>query len=269
MRREREATAPVADGRAGGPSLTVVYTGEQDEVYDFPAEGCRRTFGRDDERCDIVVWSALNGSDLARVAGVVFRMDGELWLRNLALSHALRVQVPGRPPEPDLPPRRSDADRGPARSLPGPVCTVLGPDGCELLVRQEAHPRPDPAGRAGVLPGSPTRFEVPAVPDHLRAVAVAVCAPLLRGERFPASYSEVAVTLRLRSARTARRLVDELCDCCAPAHPVPGERPPGDRRTLRLPAYYDLAHVLVAHHRIDTDDLRLLPSPPTDGTARS
>ncbi|GAA0303869.1 hypothetical protein [Kineococcus aurantiacus] len=265
MRREREATDPVADGRAPGPSLTVVYTGEQDEVYDFPVEGCRRTFGRDDERCDIVVWSALNGSDLARVAGVVFRMDGELWLRNLAVSHSLRVQVPGRPPEPDLPPRRSEADRGPARSLPGPVCTVVGPDGCELLVRQEPHPRPDPV-RPAASPGAPTRFEVPAVPDHLRLVAVAVCAPLLRGERFPASYSEVAATLRLRSARTARRLVDELCAGYTAAHPGPGERPPGDCRTLRLPVYHDLAHVLVGHHRIDAGDLRLLPS--AGGTVR-
>lgn len=260
------------------PRLTVVYSGEADEVFEFPSDGCRRTFGRDDERCDIVIWSAINAVHLARVAGVIFRMDGELWIRNVAESHALQLWVPGRPPEPELPPRRSAGERGAARSIPGPVCWIVGPDGCELLVRQDAARTPDlrEKGRASVAgasgPSAPTTSAVPPVPEHLRPVAVAVCAPLLRGSRFPATYSEVAATLRLRSPRSARRLVEALCEhyptsskplveCAQPPELVV----PGVGRVLSLPVYYDVAHLLVNHHRVDARDLGLLPplEPPT------
>src|SRR5688572_9881175 len=100
----------------GNALLTVVYTGEPDEVFEFPDDGGRgRTFGRDDG-CDIVIWSALNGARLSRVAGRIWRMESELWLRNLSTYHELYVEVPGRPAEPPLPPRYEDPlDPGPAR----------------------------------------------------------------------------------------------------------------------------------------------------------
>lgn len=44
-----------------GPSLLcVTYTGEPDVVYEFAADDERLTFGRDDESCEIVIWSAIN-----------------------------------------------------------------------------------------------------------------------------------------------------------------------------------------------------------------
>src|SRR5664279_1257267 len=58
-----------------------------------PRRGKGRLFGRDDG-CDIVIWSAINGTDLSRVAGRIWRMEGELWVRNLSSRHELQVVQP-------------------------------------------------------------------------------------------------------------------------------------------------------------------------------
>ncbi len=262
--------------------LGVVYTGEPDVMYEFTAARPGYVFGRDDEACDIVIWSALNDQALSRVAGRIWLMDGELWLRNLSRHHDLMVQVPGLPPEPYLPPSGPPYDTGPARSLPSRSCIVLAPGGCELVVHHAAVELP---GRS--LPPDPvdphTTISLPPVPDHLADVATALCAPLLAGSRLPATYAETAEAAGLSRART-RALVAELCELYAAAVPELAEvvrvRQAGEqallsayahhearlsggvwqftrrsgepdgaelerRRALALPDYYEVAHLLV------------------------
>ena len=77
------------------PMLNVHYLYEPDEVWTFPVEGERVTFGRDDS-CDITIFSAINGNALSRVAGRIWRMENELWVRNLSERHDLDVEVPGQ-----------------------------------------------------------------------------------------------------------------------------------------------------------------------------
>jgi hypothetical protein len=191
------------------PLLTVTYTGEPDVVFDFAREGVSRLFGRDDAVCDIVVWSGINGRDLSRVAGRIWRMDGELWLRNLSTTHELQLTLPGMPPEQPLRRRRDEHARGEARSIPAPLCTVTGPDGCELLVRQLTDPSPGEVFSYGL--GTATAPRVPEVPADLKPVAAALCEPLLAGGYLPASDREVMARIGEPSLRRVRGLVGGLC----------------------------------------------------------
>jgi hypothetical protein len=274
--------------------LTVVYTGQPDEVFEFSEEGQGRLFGRDDTQCEIVVWSAINGTELSRVAGRIWRMDDELWLRNLSTRHELRLSQPGLPEEPPLPPRREEgADPGPARSIPGGIVLVHGPAGCELLIRQRR--RGAIADTFREVGEATTR--VPPVPERLRPVAAALCEPLLRGGQLPATYSEVmqrAGTGTLKRTRTAvaeltgiylaeipllrERIADriqreeaELELTSAPqlrggvwTFPQPDETPEQAqeqawrRRALALPDYYEIAHLLVRRRIVTAEDLEVL-----------
>jgi hypothetical protein len=272
--------------------LTVVYTGEPDEVFEFAEEGQSRLFGRDDARCEIVIWSALNGTELSRVAGRIWRMDGELWVRNLSTRHELQIRQPDLPSEAPLPPRREDGvDPGPARSIPGEVAYVEAPGGCELLVRQRRTPlegRDPDSGQA--------TSRVPPVPAQLRQVAVALCEPLLSGGQLPATYSEIMRRTGTASLKRTRTLVGELCSAYVreipqlrdrivarlereerelglPADPrlhggvwsfQPAVEPEQEseevrrRRALALPDYYEVAHLLVRRRLVTADDLAAL-----------
>jgi hypothetical protein len=271
------------------PMLSVYYLYEPDEVWTFPVEGKRITFGRDDD-CDITIFSAINGNALSRVAGRIWRMEDELWLRNLSESHELRVEVPGRPQSQPLQPRRGGTnDHGPAQSIPGELAYIVGPDDCVLVVTQHRPPPVLPASGGGR-----TTFTMPNLPAKLRPVAVALCEPLLRGGALPASYSEMSERLgvsykgarksvaqlielyleaipELRSRVDARMRIEEEKLGLPPApakirggvwifDPVPedGASETADlqrRRALALPDYYELAHLLVRRYVVTLDDL--------------
>ncbi|WP_405810732.1 hypothetical protein OG729_38320 [Streptomyces sp. NBC_00210] len=280
------------------PFLTVTYTGEPDIVFEFAKEGDSRLFGRDDISCDIVIWSALNGRELSRVAGRIWRMEGELWLRNLSTTHELHLRIPHMPPEQPLRRRRDELARGDARSIPRPVCTVLGPDGCELQVRQVNQPAPE-MFTYGL--DNPTLSRVPEVPGHLRHIAAALCEPLLAGGYLPASYREVMSRIGEPSLKKVRMLVGELCTHYTDASPELKDRLlvrlvreqeqlgiPSDpqlrrglwtfgqaragttedrgaeegnrRRALALPDYYEVAQILVSHFRVTAADVERLPA---------
>jgi hypothetical protein len=277
-------------------TLTVVYTGEPDEVTEFSQNGQSRTFGRDDARCEIVIWSAINGRDLSRVAGRIWRMEDELWLRNLSSRHELTIAVPDLPAEPPLPPRSSPIDPGPARSIPAGLAYVRGPAGCELLVRQIP-------GRISVPEMSDfngeTTSHAPPVPTALMPVAAALCEPLLAGGQLPATYAEITRRAGLGSIRRTRGLVGRLCRLYAAETPqlqeriiarlqreqatlhLPVEptlqsgvwrferasngavesREVRRRRALALPDYYEVAHLLVRRRLVAREDVALLTGP--------
>jgi hypothetical protein len=262
----------------------------QNELYEFDVDGQRRTFGRDDSACDIVVWSALNARGLARVAGEIWRWGDELWVRNLATTHEIAIMTPGSPPEQPLRRRRDAAARGAACSVPTPLAVITAPDGCLLEVRQQHQP-PAEAFTYG-LP-EPTVAAVPEVPPQFRQLAAALCEPLLLGRRLPAAYGEVMARLGHASLRTLRGEVESLCRLYTEASPQlaqrvedrrrrqrdalgappvavrhgaiygfdPGEPAPvsaARARSLSLPDYFEVAILLVRHYRITEQDLTLL-----------
>jgi hypothetical protein len=187
--------------------LTAVYTGEPDEIFEFHTDGQSRLFGRDDQ-CDIVIWSAINGIDLSRIAGRLWRMEGQLWVRNLSSRHELEIVAPGEQLSGPLPPRRQDGtDPGAARSLPVPVAVVRGPGGCEIAVRQREVPL------ALVAPSKELdgTIKVPPVPEDLRPVALALCRPILEGGWLPATYSEIIKEVGDLTVKQARLRVERLC----------------------------------------------------------
>jgi hypothetical protein len=248
--------------------LTVVYTGEPDEVFEFASEGQGRFFGRDDEMCEIVIWSALNGTALSRLAGRIWRMDGELWLRNLSTVHELVVTTGDGPPDPPLPPRRDDNDDpGPARSLPAPRAIITGPDGCELLVRQE------PSGSYDIPLNAvmEVTIGVPPIPADLRPVAAALCEPLLAGGQLPATYSDIARRLNTGSLKRARTLVGRLSELYRAEVPMLTPELPDEagvsadanvRSALGLPDYYEIAHLLVRRRLVTITDVEALAAVP-------
>lgn len=267
--------------------LTVTYTGEPDVIYEFATDGERLLFGRDADQCQIVIWSAINGNDLSRVAGAIWRMEDELWVRNLSTRHDLYVESASRPAEPPLPPRRDDGvDRGPARAVPDQLSFLRAPGGCELLVRQVHSPRD------ATLPDGDEAQTVrlPPVPAQLRPVARALCAPLFGGSQLPATYAQIAADTGTNSLKRTRILVGQLCALYAQHAPtlaarvdqrlrheaaqlglaasarslggiwvfdVEDESDDGAesaeqarRRALSLPDYYEVAHLLVRHRLV-------------------
>jgi hypothetical protein len=285
------------------PRLSVHYLHERDQLYEFPTEGTGYLFGRDEARCEIVIWSALLKTSLSRVAGRIWRREGELWVRNLSYSHDLRVEVPGSPPLSPLPPRHDpDYDPGAAQAIPGELAYVSGPDGCTLVVAQQRLPLAEPPPEEV---GEPTS-RMPALPDSLRPIAVALCEPLLRGRQMPASYEEVQRRLGISSKRRIRDLVAQLCtlylnelpelrsrvearrrleekELGLPAAPMMLRRGVwvfgwsasresraesaeiAERRENALPTYYEVAHLLVRRRAVTARDSEALPEPPPPG----
>lgn len=131
------------------------------------------------------------------------------------------------------------------------------------------------------------------MPDQLKAVATALCEPLLRGGQLPATYSEIARRLKIDSLREVRNLVErlvELYEAQSPAlaaraaeraqrrdgaadagPPVrhdwtwisatdaqesPEPSPPAHRRRPQLPDYYEVARLLVRHGLITGADVQ-------------
>ncbi|WP_432838769.1 FHA domain-containing protein [Dactylosporangium sp. CA-092794] len=273
--------------------LTVVYVGQPDEVFEFRREHQRMSFGRDDG-CDIVIWSALNGAELSRVAGYIWRMEGELWLRNVSSAHDMWVEEPGTAPE-LLRTRRAEGwDPGAARSIGATLANVKAPGGCELLIRQTAGGvaarDPDEAGDLATV-------RMPPVPERLRPVAAALCEPLLDGGQLPATYREVSLRLGTHTQKQVRTLVAELCQRYEREVPLLHERvserrrreerelaltgtaqlrrgvwtfdpdtakePEEEqevrrRRALALPDYYEVAHLLVRRRMITAGDVQRL-----------
>lgn len=286
-----------ASSRRTSPLLTVTNRAAlddrgQDELYEFTVDGQRRTFGRDHEACDIIIWQAHAGRELARVAGEIWRQDDELWVRNLATQHEIGLIVPGQPPEQPLRVRRAGF-RGPACSIPAPLASIVGPDGC-LLEVQQIHAPLEHSYTYGLQETTVT--VVPAVPEHLRVLAAALCEPLLRGHRLPAAYSELQARLSPMKQKTIRNQTDELCAHYTAASPQLAQRmadrrrrqeaaqapmpqpvlrgavyryadadhggeasAAGRRKGLSLPFYFEVAHLLVRHYRITEADLALLP----------
>jgi hypothetical protein len=264
----------------------------QNEVYEFDIDGQRRTFGRDDTACDIVIWSAHNLRNLGRVAGEIWRWGDEMWVRNLATAHEIAILTPGNPPEQPLRPRRDESARGAACSVPAPLAVITAPDGCLLEVRQ-LHQPPVETFTYGLLDETITL--VPDVPDHYRRLAAALCEPLLHGGRLPAAYGQVMNRLGVPSLRLLRGEVQRLCALYTDASaqlayrvrqrqqrqkealgpmPVPvrkgaiydlefPDEPPAAiaarARCLSLPDYYEVAVLLVRHYKVTVADLSLLP----------
>jgi hypothetical protein len=251
------------------------------------------TFGRDDQ-CDIAV--PIPGNDLSRLAGVVWRADGELWIRNLSYSHELHVDVPGEAQAEPMRVRREDAgDPGYARAV-GDDTAYVSVRGTLVLIVQQDWPADAPPAT-----GPPaTTLRVPPVPDDLRSTAAALCEPLLDGGRLPAAYSEIVRRLDGPTYRQVRGLVEQLCrlyetevpalaakaserrrradeELATAGPPVlrngvwtfpDGARPSPESaertrpRALSLPDYYEVAHLLVRRHLITDADLRALPEHP-------
>jgi hypothetical protein len=193
---------------AEGPFLLAYYLDDSDESYFFDAEGDQCYFGRDDSVCQIRIWSAINGTALSAVAGRIWRMEGELWVRNLSSRHELEVRVSGQPPDPPLRKRRDDGwDPGPARELPAPLCHIVGPAGCLIVVRQTLVPSSD-IPESDLTGG--TRDHVPPVPSNLMRVAAALCAPLAAGRSRPATRRQISARLNMTPSKVQGGLT-QLC----------------------------------------------------------
>ncbi|MGV1010639.1 MAG: FHA domain-containing protein [Dermatophilaceae bacterium] len=271
--------------------LPVTYTGEPDVVHELGVDGQSLRFGREDT-CDIVIWSAINSTRLSSVAGVIWRMDDELWLRNLSTAHDLYVVAPGFPPEPPLPPRLTPTARGAARSLPFDLAYVRGPDGCDLRVRQLTV---DTEGITLDALATGTN-RIPPVPPDLVPTAAALCEPLFLGSQLPASYAHIGIRTGNHSRRSVRNQVErltvlyldevpslrdhlqrrlereaaQLSLTATPrvhngitrfdvAQPDMVDAAEVERRSaLALPTYFEVAHLLVRRRLVSAEDLALL-----------
>lgn len=259
----------------------------------FMRDGQRMTFGSDRD-CDFAVPQS-GPQVLSAVAGAIWRMDGELWVRNLSTAHELQVAVPGRPPDSPLPPRLTEADRGAARSIPVGVAYILAPGGCALLVRQEVFSTMESSPNHNAVSGRTVRLSP--VPDDLRPVAAALCEPLLEGSALPASYARIGHRIGVASRKAVRLRVDSLIEFYATESPDLQRRraerrereaaglsaqPPTLRQgvwrfdsgpatddhaererrmALALPDYVELAHLLVRRGIVTARDVSsLLPS---------
>lgn len=239
---------PPTDGRpvtlsTGGTAcpddvFEVAYCNER---YRF-GEGAWGRFGRDDSVCEITVWNEIRDVSLSRVAGEVWCVDGQLWVRNLSASHELVIGGGGRPQW--LGPREQGT-RGAACSIPSHRAVITAPStGSWALTVASLLPADTgvPTGGTTPPPGhGPTTVRVEPVPDRFASIASALCAPLLSGRDVPATYDEVAQNLGI-SQRQARRYVEQLCDHYRSSLPEKVLSPPAEG----LPAYLPLARLLVA-----------------------
>jgi hypothetical protein len=269
--------------------LTVRRPGDSD-VFEFRREHQKMTFGRDDQ-CDIVI--PATGNDLSRLAGVIWRAEGELWIRNLSCSHELEVALPGEAQVEPMRTRREDgADPGYARAV-GADMAYVSARGALLLIVHQGWPV-DGAVESSLT--SSATLRVSAVPDNLRAVAAALCEPLLDGGRLPAAYSAIVQRLHCPTLRQVRSQVEQLCKLYetevpalaakvaerrqrdeeelaltqppilrngvwvfpAVARPTDGPTVRVRPRALVLPDYYEVAHLLVRRHLITEADVRAL-----------
>ena len=228
-----------------------------DEQYEF-ADGDRRRFGRDDEACDIPIWEEVRRVNLSKVAGVLWCMDVELWVRNLSTAHELSVSAPGSAPHflPVCPP----GEPGAARSVPVPLATIAAPSTgtWEILTRRlvDATRTNGTSGTGTPSDSGEQTTRISRAPDRLLPVAVALCAPLFVQDQQPATYDQVATELGV-TRRQARRRVDDLCAHYRTRYPGLLS---GDPRSTE-PVYAELARLLVRRGAVTGADVSRLRGP--------
>jgi len=230
------------------PPLFKVSYGDEDYLF---GDGDRRRFGRDDEACAIPIWEEIRRTAVSKVAGELWCMDNEIWLRNMSTAHELEVAGPDGPPQ-YLPVRRPD-ERGAARSIPAPTARISAPSTGPWYLTVE---RLRPVRQVGV-PDQPSQqntrtTRLGPVPAQLRVVAAALCQPVLMLNRPPASYDEVAKALGI-TQRQARRRIEELVNHYRARLPELSE----DHRRSD-PLYAEVARLLVRRRCITVDDLTSL-----------
>lgn len=201
--RPRGATERASEFDGAPPPGTEFVVTCSQVGYSF-GEGVWATFGRDDDLCAIPVWECLLGQELSRVAGVLWCVDTDLWVRNLSTSHELIVHAGAIPTH--LPPR--SRGRGAACSL-GSGGLITAPSTGSWVIEANRVPEPDTDDglRGQSLPASTLTLVRP--PDALLLTAVAMCSPLLQRGSRPATYAEIA-QLTGTKPRTARDRVDRL-----------------------------------------------------------
>jgi hypothetical protein len=229
---------------AAGTLFRASYAGEN---YDF-VDGDRRRFGRDDDACEIPIWEEIRRVALSKVAGVLWCMDGELWVRNLSGAHELAVTAGST----EFLPVCAPGELGAARSVPTPSATISAPTtgSWSISIVRIAEPgRRLPAARPGADAKDLT-VRIHRAPGGLQQVAVALCAPMLADDRNPATYDQVALALGL-TKRQARRRVEELCTYYRTEYP---SLLSGDPRSGE-PVYAELARLLVRRGAVTREDL--------------
>ena len=174
-------------------------------AYAF-AEGTWSTFGRDDDECPIVVWECLRDQELSRVAGVLWCVDGDLWVRNLSTTHELLVHGGAVPQH--LPPRRP-GHRGPGCTVAADAAAVSAPSTGPWRLTVSKAAQPDTEERVFEESGSTVTLSRP--PPSLLPTAAAMCEPLIRHGGRPATYVEIAQATSSKP-RTARDRVERLLD---------------------------------------------------------
>lgn len=183
------------------PSPSTIYVVTCSGVAYAFEEASWATFGRDDDACTIVIWECIRSNELSRVAGVLWCVGGDLWVRNLSSSHELAVHT-GAPPT-YLSPRAGG--RGAACSL-GDGGTVGAPStGIWRLSVERISPSAADTPRIT----ENATVTLPRPPDALMSTAAAMCSPLLRSGGRAATYAEIAVLTQVKN-RTARDRVDRL-----------------------------------------------------------
>ncbi len=247
-----------ADGSVTGSpcpcaSTALFLVSYADENYEFAA-GDRRRFGRDDEACEIPIWEEVRRVSVSKIAGVLWCMDGELWVRNLSTAHELTVSTPGSAPH--FLPVRSPGEAGAARSVPVPLATISAPSTGPWIITArrlvDAAPDGTPGSGTSSDEGEPTT-RISRAPERLLPVAVALCAPLFSQDQPPATYDQVAAELGV-TRRQARRRVDDLCAHYRTQHPGLLS---GDPRSTE-PAYAELARLLVRRGAVTGLDVERL-----------
>jgi hypothetical protein len=231
------------------PPLFKVSYGDEDYLF---GDGDRRQFGRDDDACAIPIWEEIRRTAVSKVAGELWCMDNEMWLRNVSTAHELEVAGPDGPPQ-YLPVRRPD-ERGAARSIPVPTARISAPSTGTWHLTVERLGSDHQVGAAEPAQPNTLTTRLGPVPPLLRAVAAALCQPVLTLNRPPASYDEVAKALGI-TPRQARRRIEELVNHYRAQLPELSE---DHRRTD--PLYTEVARLLVRRRRITVDDLEALRS---------
>jgi hypothetical protein len=215
--RRREHSAPPS-----APALFVARYAD-DDPYLF-AKGTRMRFGRDDGACDIPIWEQLHRRTLSRIAGELWCMNGQMWVRNLSVAHELVVAGPGVATS--VLPARTGGDPGHGCSVPtAPVGVVSAPSTGTwliLIAAVKAGDNPEGVARSNLVLD---------IPEGYRAVAEALCAPLLAGKSTPATYAQIAVSVGT-TERIARRRVEALCEYYRDqVEALPGGRRPDETLT--------------------------------------
>lgn len=239
------------------PSPEVLFVAQySDEGYPF-RNGSWGRFGRDDSQTQIPVWEQLRGAALSRVAGELWCANEEMWVRNLSSTHELAVA--GRTGAPQLLAPRTVGQRGAACSVPIPDGLISAPStgGWRITVKATAAAR-----RLRIHSSSPDVDEgstrtVGPVPEDLKHVAAALCAPVLLHGDPPSSYERVADILGVTS-RQARRKVERLCDHYRVQ--VPDLLSPPAVAASGQALYAPVAQLLVARGRVSREDLAILPA---------